>query len=334
MEEKIIHHEFSPSRLPVLENCPYSYKNCLNWERTDGKDALAGRKLHEAVYNDNIFNTLSEKDKNMILSIREEHIYPYRNAIILNEVFVEVKDENEIITSGWADLVVLNKSKTVASLKDFKFGGYEVEGAENNIQLLTYAVGLMQKYESLQKVYVFVVQPLFNLADYSAQVFVERKDIPEILQRIKNIIHKAKNATEKDAVCSSENCRYCNKERCSGYRKTMQKNFYLLSLDCDSLPATTKEMTVDFADKVLLAANEIKKLLESKENEAKKVVLNCGGSEHFRIASGRKTTRVNWDAVCEKFNITEKDIEEFTETKIGEPYISLKTKKQKKEIKE
>ena len=93
-------------------------------------------------------------------------------------------------------------------------------------------------------------------------------------------------------------------------------------------------MTIDFADKILLAAKEIKNILKTKEDEASKFILANGGSEHFRIASGRKTTKVNWDAVCEKFNITEKDLEEFTDIKIGEPYISLKTKKQKKQIEE
>lgn len=337
MPEKLIHHEFSPSRLPVLENCPYSYKNCLNWERTDNKDALSGRKMHEAIYNDEVFSSLSEKERNIILSIREEHIDPYKgeNTIILYEEFLEIKDDDgSLLTSGWGDLIVMNKGKTVASLKDFKFGGYEVESAESNIQLLTYAVGLMQKYPSLQKVYLFVVQPLFNMADYSAQSCIARSDIQNIITRIKSIISNAKEATEKDAKSSSSNCRYCNKENCKTYKEVMQNNFYLLGADPESLPLAEKEMTIEFADKIMLAVNEIKKLLKTKEDDAKKVICANGGSEHFRMANGRKTVSVNWNELCKANNIPESEVEKYTTTKIGEPYVALKTKKEKKQIRE
>ena len=334
----ITHHEFSPSKLDRIESCPYSWKNCLNWKSEDGKDARRGTNLHRAIYDDDELAKCSDSEKSMIEFIRKEHIRPYVEAGLERhvELKVFVTLDECVLTYGFIDDLTISKNGKIANLKDWKFGGYEVEEAKNNKQIWAYVCGVFQKFPDVEKVYATIVQPLYGAADYDKQACFERKDLYHLLCRINEIIERAKTATLDDANATADNCRYCNKLECPVFKAKMEENFSLLAVDPESLSEVETETAVEYADRLLLAEKEIKEILKSKTEKAKLAIIAAGGSENFRVQAERVTKKTDWKLLAEKFGISDDDISEATVQTVGEPCLMPKMRKKKntKEIEE
>lgn len=324
------HHEFSPSRLDRIENCPWSYKNCIGWNSESGKDAERGTLLHRAVYDDAAYAELSAKDREIIDSVRAEHITPYKGMERYSELFVRVFDEDGApLTEGTLDDLTISNDGSAASLKDMKFGNYEVDEALENNQIEAYACGIFQKFPKVNTVYAMIVQPVYGVADYDAQCGFKREELPRMLAHIRDIISRAKNATESDAIPSAENCRYCNKENCKAFQRKMVANFDLMAVDPEQLSVSERELTVDFADRLLCAEKEIKAIMKSKTEAAKRLILQANGSANFRVQRGRTTRRTDWDEIARLHGIPEDEITAHTTEKEGEPFLMPRMRKPK-----
>lgn len=327
------HHEFSPSKLERIENCPSSWKVCKNWQGKENADSDRGNILHEAFYNDEVFKTLSGADADMIGKLREEYVNRYigNGFKHYNEMFVEIRKENgELLTSGTVDYFILSPNEEIGSMIDLKFGNYEVTEAAENIQVFSYVAGLFQKFPKLKKVYALIVQPVYGVGEYSKQAEFTRENVKGILNRIETIQRKAKDADLEDESCygcSPSNCRYCNKAGCFVYRNKMEQNFQLLSVDGAELSLHEKEMTIEYADRMLVAAKEIIEIVKSKTELAKSVILKNGGSENYRIQKGKTTAKTDWESIARKFEVTPEMIDEHTTVTIGEPYPVIRTRK-------
>lgn len=331
----ITHHEFSPSKLDRIESCPYSWLNCLNWQSEEGKEAQRGANLHRAIYDDAELAKCSGSEKSMIDFIRKEHIQPYVEAGLERyvELQIHVTLDNCLLTYGYIDDLTISKNGKIANLKDWKFGGYEVEEAKDNKQIWAYVCGIFQKFPTVEKVYATVVQPIYGAADYDKQACFERKDLHYLLCRLNEIIERAKSATLADANATADNCRYCNKLACPVFKAKMEENFALLAVDPEALSEVETETAIEYADRLLVAEKEIKDILKSKTSAAKKAIIAAGGSENFRVQAGRVTKKTDWRLLAEKFGISDEDIAEATEQTIGEPCLMPKMRK-KKNIKE
>ena len=327
----ITHHEFSPSKLDRIESCPYSWRNCLNWKSDDGKDARRGTNLHRAIYDDDELAKCSDSEKSMIEFIRKEHIQPYVEAGLERHVELQVfvTLDGYILTYGFIDDLTISKNGKIANLKDWKFGGYEVEEAKDNKQIWAYVCGVFQKFPNVEKVYATIVQPLYGAADYDKQACFERKDFCHLLFRINTIIERAKTATLDDANATADNCRYCNKLACPVFEVKMEENFALLAVDPESLSEVETETAVEYADRLLMAEKEIKEILKSKTEKAKLAIIAAGGSENFRVQAGRVTKKTDWKLLAEKFGISDDDISEATVQTVGEPCLMPKMRKKK-----
>ena len=331
MKEITRHHEFSPSKLERIENCPPSWKICQNFTGVDGVDAVRGTLMHRAFYDDDALAELSDADKNVILEIRTEHLKPFQKTGIehYHELYVEVKDDDgTILTAGTADYILISPDGELASLIDFKFGNYEVTPADINPQIWGYAAGVFQKFPQLKTVFALIVQPVYGIGDYEKQAEFKRERLPEIINRIKTIRQKAQTADISDMSqysCSADNCRYCNKRGCPRYREWMTVNIELFGVS--QLPDEVAEMTLDYADRVKCASKAIAAEIKPLTELADKVIKTCGGSANFRLCEGRISKKTDWKALCRKHGISEEDIAEFTSESHGEPYLMSRMRK-------
>ena len=336
------HHSFAPSSLERIENCPPSWEICKNMVRDDsGKDASRGDTMHRAFYDDAALAELSEKDKEIVLSLRHEHIEPYpaeKGFKHFHELFVEIKDEdNAILTHGTLDYLIISANEKVGSLIDLKFGSYEVTPAADNPQIWAYAIGVFQMFPKLEQLFALIAQPVFGIGNFDQQAVFKRSDLPKLIARIKQIednAEKADTANFSHYHPSASDCRYCNKMQCPVHRNWMIENMQVMGLTEHDLPKDVVEMTVEYADRVKLAEKAIKDQIAPLSNMATLAIKNFGGSEHWRVCNGKVSKTINWKALCEKYNITDDEIAEFTTEKIGDAYVTARTRKSKKQQKE
>jgi hypothetical protein len=327
------HHEFSPSKLERFASCPWSYKNCQGWESTSGSEASHGTLLHEAVWNDEVLAGLSEKDAALVNTIRKEHVTPYAKLNHYHELKLQVHDdEGNLLTEGIADFVVISPDKKAASLKDWKFGGYQVTDAEKNQQMKTYVCGIFQQWPTVERVFSMVVQPAFGYADYDKQAEFRREQLPEMLSEIEEIIQKCKAAVVENANPSADNCRYCNKDNCPAFRRKMDANFSIMAINPDEIALPEQELTIEYADRLLCAEKEIKAIMEERTKTAKEIILQQGGSENFRVQAGRVSRKTDWKALAADMDIPEEKISEFTTETAGEPYLMPRMRKKTKQL--
>lgn len=334
-ETPIKHHEFSPSRLEKFSICPWSYKNCQGWISESGADAERGHLMHRAVYDDEALTQLNTRDQDVIRGIRQEHTEKpeFKGLEKSHELYVEIKDDDgSLLTAGILDFLVISKDGKLASVYDWKFGNQPVSPASDNDQIIPYAVGVFQKFQNVQEVYAMIVQPIFEV-DYERQAVFKREQLPELLSRIRDNRRRAENATEENAHINPF-CKYCNRDHCRVYRQKMDSNLELLALDrgTELLTDQDVEMTVDYADRLLCAKKQIDEIIENKADKAKRVILDAGGSENYKVMAGRTTRRTDWKKLAADKGITDDEISGYTTETVGESYLSPKFRMSKKKL--
>ena len=235
-----------------------------------------------------------------------------------------------ILSEGTLDYLVISADGESASVKDWKFGSYEVAPAAENPQIKGYVCGVFHKFPKVKVVYAMIVQPVYGSTDYEHQAVFTRDQYPELLQEVSGIIERAKNATEDTAAPSAANCRYCNKMACKTFRARMDRNFEVFAIDPEQLSAVDTEMTLDFADRLLCARREIESMMDAKTDTAKKMILANGGSANFRVQAGRISKRTNWQSLAEKYDIPQAEIDAVTVCTEGEPYLMPRMRRKPK----
>jgi len=148
-----------------------------------------------------------------------------KSVLMVADVFQEMRNELGLIvhdlpetklviadgkTFGTADIVLVGKR--YAKIGDAKFGWHPVDDAEENIQGWAYAVGVFEKWKTIEAVEVVFAQPRINMI--SRHTFSRDKDYERLRLRVETIIARAQqpnpelNPTEKG-------CLYCgNKGTC------------------------------------------------------------------------------------------------------------------------
>ena len=240
--------------------------------------------------------------------------------------------ENVLLTEGTLDLLVLSQDLTVANLKDWKFGNYEVAPADINRQIQAYVCGVFQRFPSVNRVFALPVQPAYGIANFDQQIEYKREDLPRLLAEIADIIERCKAAVPSDANPTSGNCRYCNQNHCEAFKNKMLANFEMMQLDSEWLSDEEKELTLDFADRLLCAEKAIIKQIEQKTAIAKALIIANDGSANFRVVSGRVTKTTDWKKLAQEYNISAADIAAKTTTTEGKPYLMPIMRRQNKLI--
>lgn len=138
----------------------------------------------------------------------------------LKETYLEVDDlefpataaypAHRATTAGYVDHVLLNHDKTYAEMLDWKFGMWLVEAAENNVQGISYALGLFRRYPTLQKIKFFFKQPHL---DHVSDAIFTREQVPALYLRIQTIAARARAAAARGDFSTAKPhvpvCNFC-----------------------------------------------------------------------------------------------------------------------------
>lgn len=206
MPDETKHHEFSPSRLNQFAACPGAYRMQLGLsEESKSPDAEEGTMLHTRVVSQDLRGLNSEQVAAVQFCLDYEKTFGNEKNIIsvMHEQGVAVRDnQNEVLTSGTADVIVLYDDYT-AELIDWKFGRGEVPAVTENYQLAAYAVGIHQEY-GCSSVTAHIVQPrIYKTDSYTFHRF------DNLLSVISRVIERAKSSGEMVLRPTENACKYC-----------------------------------------------------------------------------------------------------------------------------
>lgn len=190
------HHKHSPSSLGPKEACP----RFQNREGTS-EAAEAGTRCHEAVEK----YVLGKPRKAWAKGLTDEQLEAVQLCIqylkdaraarskeheLLQEHYWPVGNESDPTTAGYADIVLVDRIQREADVIDWKFGIGEVDDAETNPQGIAYALGVFQKFLSLERVTVHFVCPFQDLI--TTHTFTREEVLMQEL-RIRTIVARAED---------------------------------------------------------------------------------------------------------------------------------------------
>lgn len=213
MSEERVHHPYSPSTLQNLEACP-SYEG----RQTEHPRALAGTLAHKVTETMVDDSALSDDDaeaaaecidfynqRKQLMEEAARHAGAYLSIfpIELSEMYLPIDDErytdiiNGIIsifdstTAGYFDRAIIDHTGTYAEAFDWKFGVWKITECENNLQAISYVLGLFRKFPKLKTIQFFFKQPAL---DYLSSHIFARSDIPSLYLRVKVVTARARKA--------------------------------------------------------------------------------------------------------------------------------------------
>lgn len=211
------HHPHSPSRLEQQRLCPGSYVMQIGLVEPENEYSAEGHLLHARVPK----RDMTDLNESQVYAV--EQCLSFLDSIIVpgDEVFYEIPlvimDEvGSVMTEGTADVVIIHTDGRL-SIIDWKFGWTPVKSANENIQLASYAVGAMQKYNK-SSCTVYVYQP--RIKSKTSYTF---SNPAAIVKNIENIIAKTR-WNELILIAGESQCRYClARLSCPAFRVKFQK---------------------------------------------------------------------------------------------------------------
>jgi hypothetical protein len=279
VKEEREHHQYSPSTLQSLEACP-----CYQSRQTEHVRTIAGTIAHGAAETGEDDMRLGDDDaaavaecldfyeKRLILAknarlqelLRPTHNGPIGEIIELKETYLPVDDcswvqetidfctgkkETRTVkstTAGYIDSAIVMHDGTYAEIFDWKFGMWAVEKAENNLQGIAYALGMMRAYPKLEQVRFWFKQPHI---DGIAHRLVTRDEVPKLYLRIQIIVERAKLARASGNFDMARpmvpNCNFCaNIGACTKVAEFACKvgsKFHPLEIPADITPSKVQD---------------------------------------------------------------------------------------------
>lgn len=289
------HAEFSPSRLPMLAQCP-----CFLGGPA-GPAAARGTEIH-ALIEDSINGKAPV--------IPDSHADQVAFALaVLDDAKALIGDDAQVYSElplktplpgceGTSDLVIVDTFKAEGVVADFKSGWGERGDAGGHLQMLCYAIGAVKRFH-LEVVHVWLVE--VDKRKVSRATLTDDELLGPRLKTIADVIRKAQTATDADAVANPA-CKWCVKAvTCpavvSGAIVPATTN----------LPANPKEAVhalavsdlaafLDrYSEKVELAAE----ILAAAKARAFAIIEAGGEVPGYELVNGRKTRRWTEEACAE-----------------------------------
>lgn len=151
-----------------------------------------------------------EKDYIRFCCRKADLFIALKPSVIKTELKVSVVDENgKKFNYGSLDVLYLFGPKAI--IQDFKFGWIPVHHAQENLQGINYAVGVLQTFREVETVGVQFVQPKLNFCTSGK---FARQEIGSLFQRLYDVVARAKFVHEKPAEAQKfmkpgGYCAYC-----------------------------------------------------------------------------------------------------------------------------
>lgn len=231
-----IHHPYSPSKLQPLEACP-KYDSAF----TDSEAAQTGTMQHDVADSgeDNshlqdfkaaavveCMKFVDEQAKEFgkgCIRLNEEYL-PIDDVIIRARVEREAKVGDKVVTeqiwkqfmgttAGYLDVGLLSEDRKRAKVIDYKFGKVGVESAPNNLQGISYMLGLRKRFPQLEECTVYFLMP--HRDEISYHTFT-REVFDSLHVRIRAVVGRAVEANKREDDYSLANptvsaCLFCSR---------------------------------------------------------------------------------------------------------------------------
>jgi hypothetical protein len=196
-----VHHPYSPSTLQAREACP-----CWTPSGGTNEAAEAGTLQHDAAEKGLDDPRLSDAQAAAVAQCKafcDDLASKFPGATVLNEQYLPVDDEviwandppplrsrSKFLgtTAGFMDWGLVTADGLHGELVDYKMGQHAVEEASNNLQGVSYALGLFKKYPTLRDVTVTFLLPYRDEVD---QHTFDMTNALALLLRIKTVVHRA-----------------------------------------------------------------------------------------------------------------------------------------------
>jgi hypothetical protein len=195
------HAKHSPSSLALKEVCPGFHPDSKSSAASD-----EGTQCHHALETGKD-DGLDDEQLQVVGMCRDYVTGIEADASARGDVTILREEKLTIaggLTFGTADLVIVSAKATAADLIDFKFGRNPVADAEVNVQMQAYALGVFEKFPSVQTVNVHILLPRrdeVSTANYS------RADVPRLRLRIETIIARASQPDPE--LHPTDGCLWC-----------------------------------------------------------------------------------------------------------------------------
>ncbi len=102
-------------------------------------------------------------------------------------------EDADCTTGGYIDHGFISWDEQYAELVDYKFGFWAVEEASNNLQGISYTLGMFRRFPKLQAVRFWFKQPLLH---YLTDALFTRDQVPELYRRVKTVVMRAIEANK------------------------------------------------------------------------------------------------------------------------------------------
>lgn len=264
------HHPYSPSTLNSLEWCP-----CYRSRQSDKphQRTTAGTRAHEMVQSGEDDSRLTDEDaaaaaecldfieqrkRGMIQEAEETRIERQRNqdktpvgeVQELQEAYLPVDDltfpDCKGTTAGWVDHALINFNQTYAEAFDWKFGFWPVEKAEENLQGISYALGLFKQFPTLNTVVFFFKQPHLEIVDKAT---FTRAQVPELYLRVQTVVARAREARTTNSFFTAKPgipiCSFCSElgrcEKVCAFACKVGRKFHPLEIPENITPSLVQD---------------------------------------------------------------------------------------------
>ena len=184
--------------------------------------AITGTRQHNAVdsqLDDPRLADYRAAAVSQCIKFAEECLAAFPGGIMLNEIYLPVDDRILNVdgkqwtgtTAGYLDRAIISADEREAVLLDWKFGNNAVEAAENNLQGISYMLGLLKKYPKLQKVTVIFIMPH---QDWSTTHTFHASEKDKLMLRVRVVVARAQEARRNPDDFSTANanvssCLFC-----------------------------------------------------------------------------------------------------------------------------
>lgn len=239
------HHPFSPSSLNSRAACP-KYEN----RNSTSNAAIAGTIQHEAAEKREDDVRLTDRQAGAVadcIAFVDEIAAKYPGGKIIQEVYLPIDDDVIVVdkvvvekfdivgedgqvspgfrghqkrhvfdgtTAGYLDFAVVSADETEAEIVDFKYGKNAVEHAEDNLQGISYMLGLKRLIPTLKRCRVIFLMP--HIDEMSEHLFdLSPEPYQELYLRVKTVVARSVQAhrVADDFSTARPNvgtCLFCN----------------------------------------------------------------------------------------------------------------------------
>lgn len=223
-----VHHPYSPSKLQCLEACP-KYQST----QSDSEAALTGTMQHDVA--DSGIDDARLPDYKAMAAVEcmkfcDARAKEYPGGTVLKEEYLPIDDKtielwsgdlqkHEIpgcqffkgTTAGYADFAVVSADGLKGEVIDYKFGQNAVEDADNNLQGIAYALGLLKRFPNLQSIRVWFILP--HRDELSEHTFT-RDQFDALYLRVRTVVNRAVKANDvasdfSMAKATTGTCLFC-----------------------------------------------------------------------------------------------------------------------------